>query len=105
LDCRFFEYSQYAIDNPKCLAIFFDLEDPPEGLCHIYSVQLSFATFTVHNTLRTRNLNLFIDFVFRSVCVCVFITAGPIIKLCAGRGRGTVKDMYYKLRRAEACVD
>jgi hypothetical protein len=38
------------------------------------------------------------------VCVCVFITAGPIIKLCAG-GRGTVKDMCYVVRRAEACVD
>ena len=38
------------------------------------------------------------------VCVCVFITAGPMIKLCAG-GRGTVKDMCYEVRRAEACVD
>ncbi len=36
---------------------------------------------------------------------CVFITAGPIIKLCAGGGRGTVKDMCYEVRRAEACVD
>ena len=35
--------------------------------------------------------------------VCVFITAGPIIKLCAGGG--TVKDMCYEVRRAEACVD
>jgi hypothetical protein len=37
--------------------------------------------------------------------LCVFITAGPIIKLCAGGGRGTVKDMWYEVRRAEACVD
>ena len=37
-------------------------------------------------------------------CVCVFITAGPMIKLCAG-GEGTVKDMCYEVRRAEACVD
>jgi hypothetical protein len=36
---------------------------------------------------------------------CVFITAGPIIKLCAGGGRGTVKDMCYEVRGAEACVD
>ena len=34
-----------------------------------------------------------------------FITAGPIIKLCAGGGRGAVKDMCYEVRRAEACVD
>jgi len=37
-------------------------------------------------------------------CVCVCITAGPIMNLCAG-GRGTVKDMCYEVRRAEACVD
>ncbi len=39
--------------------------------------------------------------------VCVFITAGPIIKLCGGGGRGTVKDVCYEVRRAEpeACVD
>jgi hypothetical protein len=36
---------------------------------------------------------------------CAFITAGPIIKVCAGGGRGTVKDMCYEVRRAEACVD
>jgi len=36
--------------------------------------------------------------------VCMFITAGPMIKLCQG-GRGTVKDMCYEVRRAEACVD
>ena len=109
LDCRFFEYSQCAINDPTGLIGCLALEDPAEGLCHIYSVELSHAGLDqgaqLCNTLRTRNLNLFIDFVFRSVCVCVFITAGPIIKLCAGRGRGTVKDMYYKLRRAEACVD
>ena len=67
LDCRFFEYSQYAIDNLKCLGICFDLEDPPEGLCHIYSVKLSHTCVDqgaqLYNTLRTRNLNLFIDFV------------------------------------------
>ena len=34
----------------------------------------------------------------------MFITAGPMIKLCQG-GRGTVKDMCYEVRRAEACVD
>jgi hypothetical protein len=37
--------------------------------------------------------------------VCVFITAGPIIKLCAGGGEGTVEDMCYEVRRAEACED
>jgi hypothetical protein len=37
--------------------------------------------------------------------VCVFITAGPIIKLCARGWRGTVKDMCYEVRRAEACVE
>jgi hypothetical protein len=37
--------------------------------------------------------------------VCVFITAGPNIKMCAGGGMGTVKDMCYEVRRAEAvCV-
>ena len=39
----------------------------------------------------------------------VFITAGPMIKLCAGgegdRDSHTVKDMCYEVRRAEACVD
>jgi hypothetical protein len=50
----------------------------------------------------------------RHLCYCsneqvlhywlVFITAGPIIKLCLG-GRGTVEDMCYGVRRAEACVD
>jgi hypothetical protein len=35
---------------------------------------------------------------------CVFITAGPIIKLCAW-GRRIVEDMCYEIRRAEACVD
>jgi hypothetical protein len=38
------------------------------------------------------------------VCVCVFITAGPITKLCAW-GRRRVEDMCYEIRRAEACVD
>jgi hypothetical protein len=32
---------------------------------------------------------------------CVFITAGPIIKLCAG-GKGTVKDVCHEVRRADA---
>ena len=36
--------------------------------------------------------------------VCVFITAGPITKLCAW-GRRIVEDMCYEIRRAEACVD
>jgi len=37
---------------------------------------------------------------------CLFITAAPIIKLCAGgEGDITVKDMCYEIRRAEACVD
>jgi hypothetical protein len=36
--------------------------------------------------------------------VCVFITAGPITKLCAW-GRRRVEDMCYEIRRAEACVD
>ena len=35
---------------------------------------------------------------------CVFITAGPITKLCAW-GRRIVEDMCYEVRRAEACVD
>ena len=40
------------------------------------------------------------------MCVCVFVTAGPIIKLCAGVGRGTVsEDMCYEVLRAEARVD
>jgi hypothetical protein len=30
--------------------------------------------------------------------VCVFITAGPLLKLCAG-GRGTVKDMNVVCKR------
>ncbi len=38
------------------------------------------------------------------ILVCVFITAGPI-KRCVRGGRGTVKDMCYEVRRAEACVD
>ena len=38
------------------------------------------------------------------LCVCVFITAGPITKLCAW-GRRIVEDMCYEIRRAEACVD
>jgi hypothetical protein len=38
------------------------------------------------------------------VQVCVFITAGPITKLCAW-GRRRVEDMCYEIRRAEACVD
>jgi hypothetical protein len=54
---------------------------------------------------------------------CVFITAGPIIKLCAAAGvcvclllqyliqscarggRRIVEEMCYEIRRAEACVD
>ncbi len=32
--------------------------------------------------------------------VCVFITAGPITKLCAW-GRRRVEDMCYEIRRAE----
>jgi len=40
-----------------------------------------------------------------SPTTCVFITAGPIIWLCAGGGRGTVKDMCYEVRRAETYVD
>jgi hypothetical protein len=35
----------------------------------------------------------------------VFFTAVPNTKLCAGVGRGTVEDMCYEIRRAEACVD
>ena len=35
--------------------------------------------------------------------VCVFITAGPMTKLCAW-GRRIVEDMCYEIRRAEACV-
>jgi hypothetical protein len=35
---------------------------------------------------------------------CVFITAGPITKLCTW-GRKIVEDMCYEIRRAEACVD
>ena len=35
---------------------------------------------------------------------CVFITAGPITKLCAW-GRRIVEDMCYERLRAEACVD
>jgi hypothetical protein len=35
---------------------------------------------------------------------CVFITAGPITKLCAW-GRRRVEDMCYEIRRAEAWVD
>jgi hypothetical protein len=38
----------------------------------------------------------------------VFVTAGPIIKPCAGGegdSEGTVKDVCYEVRRAEACVD
>jgi hypothetical protein len=77
LDCRFLVYSQCAINNPTCLGICFDLEDPPEGLCHIYSDKLSNACVDqgarLCNTLRTCNLNLFIDFVFHSVCVCVCV--------------------------------
>jgi hypothetical protein len=38
------------------------------------------------------------------VQVCVFITAGPITKLCAW-GRRRVEDMCYEIRRAEAWVD
>jgi hypothetical protein len=38
------------------------------------------------------------------ILVCVFITAGPITKLCAW-GRRIVEDMCYEIRRAEACVD
>jgi hypothetical protein len=34
--------------------------------------------------------------------VCVFITAGPMIKLCAG-GEGDSEG--HEVRRAEACVD
>jgi hypothetical protein len=37
--------------------------------------------------------------------VCVFITAVPITKLFAGCGGGTVEDMCYERRRAEACVE
>jgi hypothetical protein len=33
--------------------------------------------------------------------MCVFITAGPITKLCAW-GRRRVEDMCYEIRRAEA---
>jgi hypothetical protein len=36
-------------------------------------------------------------------CVCVFITAVPLIKLFAW-GRGIVEDMCYERRRAETCV-
>ena len=39
------------------------------------------------------------------LCVCVFITAGPITKLFAGGGRRRVEDMCYERRRSEACVD
>ena len=39
-----------------------------------------------------------------AAAVCVFITAGPITKLCAW-GRRIVEDMCYEIRRAEACVD
>ena len=67
LDCRFFEYSQCAINDPTGLIGCLALEDPAEGLCHIYSVELSHAGLDqgakLCNTLRTRNLNLFIDFV------------------------------------------
>jgi hypothetical protein len=37
--------------------------------------------------------------------VCVFITAGPSTKLFTWGGGGIWEDMYYKRRRAEACVD
>ena len=37
--------------------------------------------------------------------VCVFITAGPMIKLFCGGGRRRVEDMCYERRRAKACVD
>jgi hypothetical protein len=36
------------------------------------------------------------------LAACVFITAG---QSCVRSGRGTVKDMCYEVRRAEACVD
>jgi hypothetical protein len=50
------------------------------------------------------------------VCVTVFITAGPVTKLCvfivtgsthykAVCVGGIVEDMCYERRRAEACLD
>jgi hypothetical protein len=36
--------------------------------------------------------------------VCVYYCR-TYYKVVCGGGRGTVKDMYYEVRRAEACVD
>jgi hypothetical protein len=37
-------------------------------------------------------------------CVCVYYCRTYDKAVCGG-GRGTVKDMCYEVRRAEACVD
>jgi hypothetical protein len=37
-------------------------------------------------------------------CVCVYYCRTFYKAVCGGGG-GTVKDMYYEVRRAEACVD
>jgi hypothetical protein len=36
--------------------------------------------------------------------VCVYYCRTYYKTVCGG-GRGTVKDMYYEVRRAETCVD
>jgi hypothetical protein len=43
-------------------------------------------------------------FVVASRCVCVFITAVPIVKLFAW-GEGDSGGHFYERRRAEACAD
>jgi hypothetical protein len=42
----------------------------------------------------------------RAVCVCVCVYhCRTYYKAVCGGGRGTVKDMCYEVRRAEACMD
>ena len=39
----------------------------------------------------------------RGVCVCLLLQY--LIQSCGRGGRRIVEDMYYEIRRAEACVD
>jgi hypothetical protein len=40
---------------------------------------------------------------FASICVCLLLQ--DLLQSCARGGRRIVEDMYYEIRRAEACVD
>jgi hypothetical protein len=39
------------------------------------------------------------------LCCCVCLLLQYLIQSCARGGRRIVEDMYYEIRRAEACMD